>query len=178
MLLSQGLLAQARILRQQGLSKGRYGKPFWQYAPTGELITAIFHELGIKRKDLYISNVTRCYKGPGGKITPLHIKTCKPYLLDEISIVDPKYIVLAGNEALKAIFGHEGITKEHGTLKTGPDGRKYFPIIHPAAALPMRYPEYRVKIKEALAKLIVTIRSDQNPLPWLWMSNHISPFFS
>lgn len=141
-----------------------HGVPFHPSAPAGGLLTEILHELGVSRKKLYITNSTRCFKGldvDSNTIEPTHVKACKPYLLDEIEKINPKYIVLAGNEALKSCLGHAGITKEHGNLRRGPDGRMYMPILHPAAALPSRYPEYRNRIKTALSNLVAEIKNEQ-----------------
>ena len=144
-----------------GKTEDETGIPFNPNAPAGGLITDVLAELGVKRSEIYITNAVRCFEGFNGKVTPDAIKACKPYLLEEIEAVNPKYIILAGNNALKAIFGHEGITKEHGTLKIH-DGRSYFPIFHPASAIPSRYPENRVKIKNALKSLIARIRQEQD----------------
>jgi uracil-DNA glycosylase family 4 len=143
------------------------GIPFDPTAPAGRLITDILKELGVSRSEIYITNATRCCKGfpIGQEISPKHIKACKPHLLDEIAKVNPKYIIPAGNEALKACLGHAGVTKAHGLLTHGPDGRMYMPIIHPAAALPSRYPEYREKIKSALRDIIGKIKNEaRSPL--------------
>ena len=139
------------------------GIPFHPTAPSGGLITTIFAELGVSRSEIYWTNAVRCFHGYDNEITPANIKACKPYLLDEIEKVNPKYVVLAGNEALKAIFNHAGITKERGQFKTGPDGRQYFMILHPASALPSRYPENQKIIKQDLAFLLTKIRNEQSP---------------
>ncbi|KKL71275.1 hypothetical protein LCGC14_2096560, partial [marine sediment metagenome] len=133
------------------------GYPFHPKAPAGELIKDILDELGVPRKDIYLTNATRCFKDKD-KITVEHIKACKKYLLEEIRYVKPEWIVIAGNEALKALLGHEGITKDRGRVIIK-DGQKYFPIIHPAAALPFRTPEYRKVIKEDLRHLVGRIKN-------------------
>ena len=151
-----------------GSEENRTGVPFHPDAPAGGLITDILTELNVKRDEIYFTNATRCMKSWNEKITPEQVKACKPYLLEEIKHVRPKYIVLAGNAAMKAMLGRgtKGrITKEHGLLRIGSDGLNYFPIIHPAAALPSRQPEFRKMIKDALAGLISKIRNkDRSPL--------------
>lgn len=145
-----------------GAEEDKHGIPFHPEAPAGRLITDILDEIGVKRSEIYITNATRCFKGTqgqgGGTISVDHIKACKPYLQDELKQLDCEYIVLAGNEALKSVLGHQGITKEHGRLRLGPNGFKYFPILHPASALPFRNPENRDKIKDALRELVAKIR--------------------
>ena len=156
------------IGQSPGAQEDQHGIPFYKEAPAGGLITDILRELGVDRSEVYFTNAVRCFEGVGynaQEITPAFIKACRPYLLDEIEKVNPKYIVLAGNEALKSCLGHAGITKAHGLLEQGPDGRMYMPIIHPAAALPARFPEYREKIKSALRDLIGRIKNEsRSPL--------------
>lgn len=140
-----------------GREEDASGIPFHPDAPAGGLLTDILRELGIKRSQVYFTNATRCFKGfpsnGGGDIPIEAIKSCRPYLTDEIDKIDCEYVVLAGNEALKSVLGHQGITKEHGLLRVGPGGKKYFPILHPASALPSRTPENRNKIRDALRDL-------------------------
>lgn len=152
-----------------GREEDASGIPFHPEAPAGELITQVLSEIGVKRSEIYITNATRCYKGTdrqgGGEIDTDHIKACKPYLQDELEKLDCEYVVVAGNEALKSTLGHQGITKEHGQLRLGPYGKKYFPILHPASALPFRNPENRAKIKDALKELVAKIRNaEKDPL--------------
>jgi DNA polymerase I len=140
--------------------------PFYPDAPAGRILSDILKEIGVNRKEIYITNATRCFKGwptdGGGSIGVEHIKACKKHLTDELSKLDCEYIVPVGNEALKSILGHQGITKEHGKLQVGPDDKKYFPILHPASALPSRTPENKVKIRDALKELTHIIRGGGN----------------
>ena len=86
-------------------------------------------------QDVYICNVVRCR--PPGNRTPTRdeIDACKPYLLEQLRLVDPKIILLTGATAVKAITGDKkGITKIRGQWMEW-EGRLCMPILHPAYLL-------------------------------------------
>ena len=60
------------------------------------------------------------------------LKTCKPYLEDEIRIIQPEVIIALGNEALLATTGKSGIMKHRGVTYDGPHGAKVIATISPA----------------------------------------------
>lgn len=67
--------------------------------------------------------------------TTEEVAACKPYLLEQIRMVDPKIILLTGATALKSLTGDKrGITKIRGTWIEW-EGRLCMPILHPAYLL-------------------------------------------
>lgn len=147
-----------------GLTESKTGVPFHPDAPAGELLTDLLKQVGLKREQVYLSNATRCFKPAQDAILPAQIKACHAHLAQEIEAVDPKLIILLGNAALKSVTGHEGITKARGLLITAADGRQYLPTIHPAAALPNRYPDYQRTIKQDLAQGLQIAQRDGTDL--------------
>jgi uracil-DNA glycosylase family 4 len=73
---------------------------------------------------------------PGNRVpTAEEIAACKPYLLEQIRLVDPKIILLTGATAVKGVIGDKrGITKIRGTWIEW-EGRLCMPILHPAYLL-------------------------------------------
>ena len=65
---------------------------------------------------------------------PQELAACTKYLDRQIELVDPKLIVTLGRFAFGRYFPGEGITKARGRLREK-DGRKIFPVLHPAAGL-------------------------------------------
>ena len=65
---------------------------------------------------------------------PAEIAACTKYLDRQIELVNPKLIVTLGRFAFGRYFPGEGITKARGRLREK-DGRKIFPVLHPAAVL-------------------------------------------
>jgi len=74
------------------------GRPFVGRA--GTLLTKMIERvLNISRSDVYIANVIKC-RPPENRIpTPTEATTCKPYLLKQIEIIEPKVIVALGATA-------------------------------------------------------------------------------
>jgi DNA polymerase len=70
---------------------------------SASLIEAAFGPAGIKKKDLYITNVVHCHP-EGNKASTREWKTnCTPYLGEELHLVRPKLIIGLGNDAKAAI---------------------------------------------------------------------------
>jgi DNA polymerase len=60
---------------------------------------------------------------------------CRPYLLEQIRLIDPKIILLTGASAVKGLTGDKrGITKIRGQWLEW-EGRLCMPILHPAYLL-------------------------------------------
>ncbi|WP_407810001.1 uracil-DNA glycosylase [Spirulina subsalsa] len=73
---------------------------------------------------------------PGNRTpTPEEIAACKPYLLEQIRLVNPKIILFTGATAYRGLTGHkQGITKIRGQWIEW-EGRPCMAIFHPAYLL-------------------------------------------
>jgi len=79
------------------------GVPFIGRA--GQLLTKILESAGIQRDtQAYITNTVKCR--PPENRTPLtaEIEACKPYLIRQIQLVQPRVLVLLGAPSLKTIL--------------------------------------------------------------------------
>jgi DNA polymerase len=79
------------------------GVPFIGRA--GQLLTKILESAGIQRDtEVYITNTVKCR--PPENRTPLtsEIEACKPYLIRQIQLVQPRVLVLLGAPSLKTIL--------------------------------------------------------------------------
>ncbi len=139
-----------------GRDEDTQGRPFVGRA--GQLLTKLLNEIGIDRKDVYITNVVKCRPPENRTPTPEEIKSCKKYLERQFDIIRPKVVLILGSTALKAILGEEKITKVRGE-GVELDGVIYFPTFHPAAVLrdeQNKMPIIRsdfLKLKEILQKI-------------------------
>jgi uracil-DNA glycosylase family 4 len=131
-----------------GKDEIRLGKPFVGMA--GKNLNEFLTLLDIDRKDIYITNTIKYRLS---KINPLtgrvvnrpatkdEINRNREYLLKEIFIIDPKYIVTLGNVPLKALVDEHGratIGKVHGKLITvviSDSEYRLFPLYHPASII-------------------------------------------
>ena len=110
------------------------GEPF--VGRSGQLLDKLMaEEMGLSRDRCYIANVVKC-RPPGNRDPlPAEITQCRPFLEQQIELVDPKVVITLGNFAAKLLLDTaEGITKLRG--KVYPYGtRMIVPTFHPAAAL-------------------------------------------
>jgi uracil-DNA glycosylase len=117
-----------------GQNEDEQGLPF--VGKSGQLLEKILASVNFStEQEIYICNVVRC-RPPDNRVpSPDEIAACKPYLLEQIRLVDPQVILLTGATALKALTGRkEGITKIRGEWIEW-EGRLCMPIFHPAYLL-------------------------------------------
>jgi DNA polymerase len=128
--------------------ENRMGRPFVGRA--GKLLEKLLMEIGIERKDVFITSIVKFYPGQRAP-SQKEIDLCLPYTLKQIDIIKPKVVLLLGSIAIKALLGkNKSITKEHGKLVRNELGN-LFPTFHPAAAL--RFEKYLPVIRSDLKKL-------------------------
>jgi uracil-DNA glycosylase len=117
-----------------GQNEDEQGLPF--VGRSGQLLEKILASVNLSvDREVYICNVVRCRPPENRVPTPEEIAACKPYLLEQIRLVDPKVILLTGATALKALTGNKGaISKVRGEWIEW-EGRLCMPIFHPAYLL-------------------------------------------
>jgi uracil-DNA glycosylase family 4 len=120
-----------------GAEEDRRGLPFVGRA--GQLLNELLGEIGMSREDVFIANVLKS-RPPGNRDPQPHeIEACRPYLFEQVRLIEPKVICTLGNFATKLLTGNPaGITRVRGTPQVHElGGRTVFllPLFHPAAAL-------------------------------------------
>lgn len=102
----------------------------------GKLLDQLIHLAGMKRKDVYISNIVHFFP-PGNRLpTEEEAALEMPYLLKEIEIIKPKILVLLGSFSAMNVAGIGQVMKNHGTHKYMEKyGCEVFITLHPAAAV-------------------------------------------
>jgi DNA polymerase len=131
-----------------GKHEDEQGVPF--VGPSGEIIDECFTKAGIRRSEVYITNVCK-FRPPGNDFSKLHIvgidvdEQVNNLWEEEIKPLRPKAILAVGRYALRAVMGWPMHIPEHGTdpysilnyrgsILTAKDGHtKVIPTIHPAA---------------------------------------------
>jgi len=136
-----------------GAEEDRQGLPFVGRA--GQLLNQMLEEIGLSREAVFIANVLKS-RPPGNRDPqPMEIETCKPYLFEQVRLIEPTVICTLGNFATKLLSGNPaGITKVRGAPQVHELGGRtvfLFPIFHPAAAL--RTPAVKEQLREDFAKL-------------------------
>jgi DNA polymerase len=143
-----------------GAEEDRQGLPFVGRA--GGLLNELLGEIGMRREDVFIANVLKC-RPPGNRDPqPAEIETCRPWLEQQVQLIEPTVIATLGNFATKLLTGNPtGITRVHGAPQVHElGGRTVFvmPLFHPAAAL--RTPALRQTLAEDFAKLPDLLRQE------------------
>ncbi|HWD20958.1 MAG TPA: uracil-DNA glycosylase [Verrucomicrobiae bacterium] len=122
-----------------GADEDEQGEPF--VGAAGQLLTKIIKTMGFSRETVYIANILKCrpdmppQSSGNRKPTPDEMKTCLPYLLAQIEVIQPKVLVALGATAIDGLLGKtEGITKLRGKFLEF-RGVPLMPTFHPAYLL-------------------------------------------
>jgi DNA polymerase len=116
-----------------GFHEDQQGEPF--VGAAGRLLTQMLGEIGLRREDVYIANVVKCR--PPGNRDPLpdEIEACTPWLVEQISLIQPRLIVTLGNFATRFVLNTStGISRLRGQTFSW-HARTVIPTFHPAAIL-------------------------------------------
>ena len=124
-----------------GADEDELGRPFVGRA--GKFLTKTLAEYGIKREDVFITNIVKHVSPQNRKPFPDEVAACLPYLTTQINAIKPKIIVLLGASA-----------KDTPRI----DGIEYFEVIHPSAA--MRFTKMREKFRQQIAELAKRIQQN------------------
>src|SRR5580693_4191270 len=85
------------------------GEPF--VGRSGKLLDRLMvEEIGLTRADCYIANVVKC-RPPGNRDPePAEIEACRPYLEEQITLINPSVVITLGNFATRLLLDRtEGI---------------------------------------------------------------------
>ncbi len=117
-----------------GAEEDRTGRPF--VGKAGKLLTKIIlNVLNLTREDVYIANIVKC-RPPNNRVPTIEeAQTCKPYLLKQIDIINPKIIVCLGKTAFMYLMNSDiSITKVRGQIFEYKE-KKVIPTFHPSYLL-------------------------------------------
>ncbi len=134
---------------QPGDQEDLVGRPF--VGPAGRLLGAAFEEVGLNRRDLYLTNAVKHFKHePRGKRrlhkTPnaAEVQACRWWLDHERRLVKPRLILALGATAGLAVLGRKpAVQTERGRVMTTADGARVLLTVHPAYLLRLPDPARR-----------------------------------
>ena len=131
-----------------GFHEDRNGLPF--VGPAGKILDELLASVGLKRSDIYITNVVKCRPPSNRDPYPAEVAACKPYLDAQIRMVNPRVIITLGRFALENFFPGAKISKAKGIVREW-NGRTVYPVYHPAAAL--HNPSLKERLFEDFSRL-------------------------
>jgi uracil-DNA glycosylase len=80
-----------------GANEDKQGEPF--VGRGGQLLTNMLSAIGYKREDYYIANILKSRPPNNRDPSLVEVKACTPYLLRQISLINPKLILAVGRIA-------------------------------------------------------------------------------
>lgn len=120
-----------------GEDENTEGAPF--VGRSGRELDRLLASGGVSRADAYITNVVKHWPGPGNPTPGVKIiRACKPWLLEEIALVDPEVIIAVGGISAKALIPGVNLRKDHGVgqrVEICGKVRTVYTVYHPAAGM-------------------------------------------
>jgi uracil-DNA glycosylase len=110
------------------------GEPF--VGRSGKLLDRLMlEEIGLSRDRCYIANVVKCRPPQNRNPAPAEIEACRPYLEEQIALIEPAVVVTLGNFATRLLLDTtEGIGQLRGATYPFRSGH-LVPTYHPAYVL-------------------------------------------
>jgi len=131
-----------------GFYEDQQGRPF--VGAAGKFLEELLESIGLKRQEVYITNVVKC-RPPGNRDPQAdEIEACRPYLDRQIELIAPKMIVTLGRYSMEKFFPGQQISRIHGQPRRIA-GRVVVPMYHPAAGL--HQPRWKSVIEQDFQKL-------------------------
>jgi uracil-DNA glycosylase len=128
---------QAKILiigEGPGENEDLTGKPF--VGKAGQLLDRVLESVGLTEADVFICNIVKCRPPGNRKPTKTEMNACRPYLMEQIRLVNPPIVMLAGASAIEGLFSEKAvkITQIRGEWREW-EGRQCMPVFHPSYLL-------------------------------------------
>jgi uracil-DNA glycosylase len=154
-------LKRARVMlvgEQPGDKEDQAGKPF--VGPAGKELDKGLEAAGIARDDAFVTNVVKHFKFEERGRRRIHqtpkrfeIDACRPWLDEELRVVEPDALVLLGATAAKALLSSSfRLTRHRGELLDSELAPIVTATVHPSAILRQQDDESRRAAREAFAE--------------------------
>lgn len=136
-----------------GANEDRERRPF--VGRSGKLLTTCLEEIGLKREDVYITNIVKRRPPENRDPLPEEIEAYRPYLKKQLEIIDPQIIITLGRFALNYFIPDAKISREQGQVFKL-EKSLLIPMFHPAAAL--RGTKVLNQFKKSFKKIARTLK--------------------
>jgi uracil-DNA glycosylase len=143
-----------------GKEESKAGRPF--IGRSGKLLRSAIRDIGLKEEDVFITSPVK-YLPHRGTPATRNILHGKEHLLKQLSVIGPKFLVLMGSVACRAVLGKKvEVARDHGSI-IKVNGMTCLITFHPAYAL--RFPEGKkafIRDFEKLKRLISAANRQKN----------------
>jgi uracil-DNA glycosylase len=115
-----------------GFNEDQQGRPF--VGAAGQLLSEMLALIGLRREEVFITNVVRCR--PPGNRDPLpdELAACDAFTQRQIAMLDPRLIVTLGRYSMARFVGQGSMRDLHGRSREW-NGITCLAMYHPAAIL-------------------------------------------
>jgi len=139
-----------------GEQEDAQGRPF--VGAAGKLLNELLASVGLRREDVYITNVVKCRPPKNRPPRKDETTACRPYLDRQINLITPQIICPMGNSAIHSLMDSDkSVTELHGMpFEIGKI--TFFPMYHPAAAL------YTFQLRKVMEEDFKTLKGLLNAL--------------
>ena len=139
---------------QPGDQEDLAGRPF--VGPAGGVFDEALAQVGIDRRQVYVTNAVKHFKWTPRGTRRLHAKpnaremaACRPWLEAEIEAIKPAMIVCLGSTAAQVILGPSfRIMRDHGRIISTPWAPRTMATYHPSALLRVPDETTRARMQE------------------------------
>ncbi len=116
-----------------GATEDELGRPF--VGKSGDLLNKILEAIGFKREDVFICNVLK-HRPPGNRNpSPAEIVACRPFLLRQLGILQPRVILALGTFAAQTLLESDSPIGKLRGIEHRYHGIPLIATYHPAALL-------------------------------------------
>ncbi|MCL4398761.1 MAG: uracil-DNA glycosylase [Candidatus Parvarchaeota archaeon] len=135
-----------------GKNEDLQGRPF--IGMSGKFLSKALESIGIARSMVFITNAVKCRPPNNRKPKKEEIEKCRPYLVRQLSVIQPKLILALGTSAASSLgieFKHlSEIKSRFIDITLNERHFKCLVTFHPS--FPMRFPSARKAFMEDLSK--------------------------
>jgi DNA polymerase len=131
-----------------GFYENEQGRPF--VGAAGKFLDELLEKGGVKREDVFITNVVKCRPPTNRDPLPEELSSCSEYLERQIAAINPRVIVTLGRYSMARFIPNVKISDVHGQSFMR-EGRLIVPMFHPAAAL--HQPALKSSVERDFARL-------------------------
>ena len=134
---------------QPGDQEDLAGKPF--VGPSGRLLNETLEAAAIDRSTVYVTNAVKHFKWEArgkrrihSKPTYTEVVACRPWLIEELKLIQPEVVVCLGATAAQSLLGREfRLTQHRGEFLASEFAPALLATVHPSSLL--RIPDQKAR---------------------------------
>ncbi|MBI4300424.1 MAG: uracil-DNA glycosylase, partial [Chloroflexi bacterium] len=98
-----------------GQRENETGSPF--VGPAGKFLEELLASAGMRREDVFITNIIKCKPPQNRDPFPIEIEACRHWIDSQLEIMKPRIVVTLGRYSMAKFFPKDTISKVHGQAR-------------------------------------------------------------